>query len=82
MTVAAIERPNGFTGNAEDRALAEALFDALKQANVDVREFKMGELVVRVTRKDDQREGTTYYVTHLSSGSGLRRRLIVEEKEQ
>lgn len=35
MSVAAIERPNGFVGNAEDRALAEALFDALKQATGD-----------------------------------------------
>jgi N-carbamoyl-L-amino-acid hydrolase len=35
MNMAAIERSNGFAGNAEDRALAEALFDALKQATGD-----------------------------------------------
>jgi hypothetical protein len=62
------------------RAVADKL-DALKQANVDVREFKMGPLTIRVSRRDDQREGTTYYVTRMSSGSGFNTRSVVDNDE-
>lgn len=64
----------------ELRAVADKL-DALRQANVDVREFKMGLLTIRVSRRDDQREGTTYYVTHMSSGSGFNTRSVLGHGE-
>lgn len=62
---------------ADLRVIADKL-DALKNADVDVREFRMGGLLIRVTRKDDQRDGPTYYVTRLTSGSEFGMRAVVE----
>lgn len=52
------------------RTIADKL-DALVQLGVDVREFAVGDVTVYVTRRDDQREGSTYYVTHLESARSV-----------
>lgn len=62
------------------RAIADKL-DALRDTNVDVREFVMGSLTISVTQKDDGHE-QVYYVTRLRSGSGFNVRSVMEPMKE
>lgn len=43
--------------------------DRLAQTGIDVREFRVDGLVVTLDRTDDQREGTRYHVTAITSAT-------------
>lgn len=55
----------------ELRVIADKLA-ALEETGIEVTEFKCGGVTVHVASYDDQRDGLKYYVTRVTSGSGLR----------
>lgn len=50
------------------RRIADGV-DRLAQTGIDVREFRVDGLVVTLDRTDDQREGTRYHVTAITSAT-------------
>lgn len=62
--------------SADLRTLADQL-DKLATLGVDVHELRLrGGVLVRVQRRDDQRNGSYYTVTRITAGGGVLRQTI------
>jgi hypothetical protein len=59
---------NGVTGDTL-RAIVDTL-DTLCASSMDITEFKVNGVTVGVRRRDDQRNGTYYVVTSITSVTG------------